>query len=250
MCPAPTRHGEGQQPGSTKAPCSGRVVPCGDVQPVPFHLSIQVAPPKQAVSPAQLAPSAPAGASALPRAPVQLAPNAPRTLQLVAPWPTPALRYFPGATGGSPGLRPALSAWRGLNTLSPRPRFFPTSSPARRRHTPCHTRLGSQRCHSVSNAQGHFCQPGAAWPAPCHRGEYQPSLGADTCLTCPPGSYCPRPGNRVPRLCPAHAYCPAGMPRSPRPPHSPRALLSSSIPLPPLIQTPWVPTAGGVLCLD
>nr|KAF6427833.1 hypothetical protein HJG63_008321 [Rousettus aegyptiacus] len=58
--------------------------------------------------------------------------------------------------------------------------------------------------------QGHFCQPGAAWPAPCHRGEYQPSLGADTCLPCPPGSYCPRPSTRVPRLCPAHAYCPAG----------------------------------------
>ncbi|KAF6119825.1 hypothetical protein HJG60_010211 [Phyllostomus discolor] len=59
--------------------------------------------------------------------------------------------------------------------------------------------------------EGHFCQPGAAWPAPCHRGEYQPSLGSDTCLSCPPGFHCPNPGSRVPRLCPAHAYCPAGV---------------------------------------
>nr|XP_023477726.1 multiple epidermal growth factor-like domains protein 11 [Equus caballus] len=58
--------------------------------------------------------------------------------------------------------------------------------------------------------QGHFCQPGAARPAPCHRGEYQPSLGSDTCLLCPPGFYCPHAGTGVPRLCPAHAYCPAG----------------------------------------
>lgn len=110
---------------------------------------------------------------------------------------------------------------------------------------PNHTRLGSQRCHSVSNTQGHFCQPGAAWPAPCHRGEYQPSLGADTCLPCPPGSYCPRPSTRVPRLCPAHAYCPAGMPRSPRHPPFPQGPpLSSDIPLLPLTRTPRVPTAG------
>nr|XP_019605134.1 PREDICTED: signal peptide, CUB and EGF-like domain-containing protein 3 [Rhinolophus sinicus] len=58
--------------------------------------------------------------------------------------------------------------------------------------------------------QGHFCQPGAAWPAVCHRGGYQPSLGSDTCLRCPPGFHCPHPGTIVPRLCPAHTYCPAG----------------------------------------
>nr|XP_012594637.1 multiple epidermal growth factor-like domains protein 6 [Microcebus murinus] len=58
--------------------------------------------------------------------------------------------------------------------------------------------------------QGHFCQPGAAWPALCHRGHYQPSLGSDTCIPCPPGFYCPHPGSIAPRLCPAHAYCPAG----------------------------------------
>lgn len=59
--------------------------------------------------------------------------------------------------------------------------------------------------------QGHFCQPGAAWPILCHRGHYQPSLGSDTCLSCPSGSYCPYPGTRTPRPCPAHAYCQAGM---------------------------------------
>ncbi|XP_019605139.2 uncharacterized protein LOC109457001 [Rhinolophus sinicus] len=58
--------------------------------------------------------------------------------------------------------------------------------------------------------QGHFCQPGAAWPAVCHRGGYQPSLGSDTCLRCPPGFHCPHPGTIVPRLCPPHTYCPAG----------------------------------------
>lgn len=133
VCPALTWHGAwhgvGQQPGSAKAPRSGRVVPCGDIEPVPFRLPIQVAPPKRAASPAQLAPSAPAGASAFPRVPVQLAPNAPWTLQPVAPQLSPALRYLPGATGGIPG--PQASGWPsvpggGLNTLSPRPRFFPT----------------------------------------------------------------------------------------------------------------------------
>uniref|UniRef100_A0A8C8VT86 Predicted gene 9195 n=2 Tax=Peromyscus maniculatus bairdii TaxID=230844 RepID=A0A8C8VT86_PERMB len=58
--------------------------------------------------------------------------------------------------------------------------------------------------------QGHFCQPGAAWPVLCHRGHYQSSLGSDTCLSCPPGSYCPYPGTQTPRPCPAHAYCQAG----------------------------------------
>ncbi|KAL6032286.1 hypothetical protein STEG23_022863, partial [Scotinomys teguina] len=61
-------------------------------------------------------------------------------------------------------------------------------------------------CHD----QGHFCQPGAAWPVLCHRGHYQSSLGSDTCLSCPPGSYCPYPGTQTPRPCPAHAYCQAG----------------------------------------
>lgn len=133
MCPALTWHrawhGVGQHPGSAKAPRSGRVVPCGDIEPVPFRLPIQVAPPKRAATPAQLAPSAPAGASSFPRVPAQLAPNAPWTLQPVAPQPSPALRYLPGATGGIPGPqasgRPSVPGG-GLNTLSPRPRFFPT----------------------------------------------------------------------------------------------------------------------------
>ncbi|CAO2591553.1 hypothetical protein LEMLEM_LOCUS6359, partial [Lemmus lemmus] len=53
----------------------------------------------------------------------------------------------------------------------------------------------------VQCPQGHFCQPGGAWPVPCHRGHYQPSLGSDTCLPCPPGSYCPHPGTQIPRPC-------------------------------------------------
>uniref|UniRef100_A0A286XEQ6 Uncharacterized protein n=1 Tax=Cavia porcellus TaxID=10141 RepID=A0A286XEQ6_CAVPO len=57
---------------------------------------------------------------------------------------------------------------------------------------------------------GHFCQPGAAWPAPCHRGHYQHSSGSDICFLCPAGSYCPHPGSVVPRPCPAYTYCPAG----------------------------------------
>lgn len=96
----------------------------------------------------------------------------------------------------------------------------------------------------MSNAQGHFCQLGSAWPAPCHQGEYQPSLGSDTCLSCPPGFHCPHPGIRMPRLCPAHAYCPTGKPRAlkspciPGPQLSPQHLHLSFIHSF-IIQTPW-----------
>ncbi|VFV21172.1 Hypothetical predicted protein [Lynx pardinus] len=55
----------------------------------------------------------------------------------------------------------------------------------------------------------------SAWPVLCHQGEYQPSLGSDSCLLCPPGFHCPHPGTRMPRLCPAHAYCPAATLPSP-----------------------------------
>lgn len=94
-----------------------------------------------------------------------------------------------------------------------------------------HTQPGSQRCHLVSNAQGHFCQPGAAWHAPCHQGEYQPSLGSDTCLLCLPGFHCPHPSTRLCRLCPVHAYCPGGMPRSFQLPCLPGAVLSPQYPI-------------------
>ncbi|XP_012578633.1 PREDICTED: multiple epidermal growth factor-like domains protein 6 [Condylura cristata] len=62
----------------------------------------------------------------------------------------------------------------------------------------------------VAQKWGHFCQPGAAQPSPCRRGEYQPSFGLDTCFPCPPGFHCPYPGTLVPMLCPAHVYCPTG----------------------------------------
>ena len=178
------------------------------------------------------------------------------------------------------GLRPALSASQEGPQYSHLPgSFFPQlphpaswppalQSPrpeqARRQdHTrtvlspelPNHTQPGSQRCHFVSNAQGHFCQPGAARPAPCHRGEYQPSLGSDTCLLCPPGFYCPHAGTGVPRLCPAHAYCPAGMPRILNPPCLPGPLLSPQHPHLPLIHSfipsfkiHGVPTVCRALC--
>lgn len=94
-----------------------------------------------------------------------------------------------------------------------------------------HTQPGSQRCHLVSNAQDHLCQAGAAWHAPCHRGEYQPSLASDTFLLCPPGFHCPHPSTRLPRLCPVHAYCPGGMPRSFQLPCLPGAVLSPQYPI-------------------
>lgn len=91
--------------------------------------------------------------------------------------------------------------------------------------------LALKRCHLVSNAQGHFCQPGAAWHAPCYRGKYQPSLGSDTFLLCLPGFHCPHPSTRLPRLCPVHAYCPGGMPRSFQLPCLPGAVLSPQYPI-------------------
>ncbi|XP_011927069.1 PREDICTED: SCO-spondin [Cercocebus atys] len=72
----------------------------------------------------------------------------------------------------------------------------------------CPSDPGAYSPKALPCPQGHFCQPGTAWPALCHRGHYQPSLGSDACLPCPPGFYCPHPGTSMPRLCPAHAYCP------------------------------------------
>lgn len=176
-----------------KAPGLGAEIQCGDTEPAPFHLPIQVASPKGAVSPVQLAPSAPAWASWAPRPP--------------APWFSPALRYLSRRCGREPspqgpttmGLRPALGALQeelqhphlgpdsfpnsptqppsllhcshhGLN----QPEGRTTHQPSKPLSTPATPSL-AHRCHFVFNAKGHFCQPRAAWPAPCHRGEYQPA---------------------------------------------------------------------------
>ncbi|KAJ7305007.1 hypothetical protein JRQ81_010764, partial [Phrynocephalus forsythii] len=58
--------------------------------------------------------------------------------------------------------------------------------------------------------EGHFCQPGAAYPTPCSTGKYQPNRGSKYCLPCPAGFYCNEafPGTLKP--CPPHLYCPAG----------------------------------------
>ncbi|XP_072832011.1 uncharacterized protein [Vicugna pacos] len=121
------------------------------------------------------------------------------------PVPCPA-----GMTRGSPG---------GLSEGSCRPCPAGSFCPSLGLSSPPGSCVAGSECPSDPSAsspmallcpQGHFCQPGAAWPALCHPGEYQPSLGSDTCLQCPAGFHCPHPGSRVPTLCPAHAYCPAG----------------------------------------
>ncbi|XP_042853857.1 multiple epidermal growth factor-like domains protein 11 [Panthera tigris] len=110
---------------------------------------------------------------------------------------------YPGGTSeGSCGPCPAGSFCPGLGLSSP------ISSCVAGSECPWDLRTSSPM--AVLCPQGHFCQPGSAWPVLCHQGEYQPSLGSDSCLLCPPGFHCPHPGTRMPRLCPAHAYCPAG----------------------------------------
>ncbi|XP_032352703.1 multiple epidermal growth factor-like domains protein 6 [Camelus ferus] len=121
------------------------------------------------------------------------------------PVPCPA-----GMTRGSPG---------GISEESCRPCPAGSFCPSLGLSSPPGSCVAGSECPSDPSAsspmallcpQGHFCQPGAAWPALCHPGEYQPSLGSDACLQCPAGFHCPHPGSRVPTLCPAHAYCPAG----------------------------------------
>ncbi|XP_028563977.2 uncharacterized protein LOC114585457 [Podarcis muralis] len=58
--------------------------------------------------------------------------------------------------------------------------------------------------------EGHFCQSGAAYPAPCPIGEYQPNRGSERCLPCQAGFYCHEAATGKPRRCPPHSYCPEG----------------------------------------
>lgn len=110
-----------------KVPILGAEIQCGDTEPVPFCLLIQVASPKGAVSPAQPAPSAPAWASALPMAPVVWAPNALWTPRPPAPWLSPALRYFSERCEREPSAQgpPTRDHKRNLNTHISWPRLFP-----------------------------------------------------------------------------------------------------------------------------
>ncbi|XP_062816991.1 zonadhesin isoform X2 [Anolis carolinensis] len=58
--------------------------------------------------------------------------------------------------------------------------------------------------------EGHFCLSGAAHPAPCPTGEYQPNRGSEHCLPCQAGFYCHEAFTGNPKPCPPHSYCPAG----------------------------------------
>ncbi|XP_042328221.1 uncharacterized protein LOC121933064 [Sceloporus undulatus] len=58
--------------------------------------------------------------------------------------------------------------------------------------------------------EGHFCHSGAAYPAPCPTGEYQPNRGSVYCLPCQAGFYCHEAFSGDPKPCPPHSYCPAG----------------------------------------
>ncbi|XP_044928344.1 SCO-spondin isoform X2 [Mustela putorius furo] len=119
------------------------------------------------------------------------------------PCPMGTTRSSPGGTSEeSCGPCPAGSFCPGLGLSSPISACVAGSK--------CSWDLRTSSPMAFLCPQGHFCQPGSAWPAPCHQGEYQPSLGSDTCLSCPPGFHCPHPGTKMPRLCPAHAYCPTG----------------------------------------
>ncbi|XP_034519661.1 signal peptide, CUB and EGF-like domain-containing protein 3 [Ailuropoda melanoleuca] len=98
--------------------------------------------------------------------------------------PCPAGRYCPGegngqseggASEGSCGPCPAGSFCPGLSLSSPISSCVAGSE--------CSWNLRTSSSMAFLCPQGHFCQLGSAWPAPCHQGEYQPSLGSDTCLS-------------------------------------------------------------------
>lgn len=55
---------------------------------------------------------------------------------------------------------------------------------------------------------GHVCPAGSPSPVQCKAGTYQPSTGAQECITCPAGYYC-QDGPSLPIPCPIYSYCPA-----------------------------------------
>ncbi|KAG9392255.1 hypothetical protein J8273_5240 [Carpediemonas membranifera] len=58
---------------------------------------------------------------------------------------------------------------------------------------------------------GFYCPAGSSTPTACPRGTYNPSTGAEACLSCAAGSYCGSPGlTSVTGLCSAGYYCTGG----------------------------------------